>query len=87
VLLAAARELLGTATPMIESRGITLLGVSLTNLQNEAPMQLALPFEERKPAALDAALDHVRDRFGSRSVTRATLLGRDPGISVPLLPD
>ncbi|MDX8049863.1 DNA polymerase IV [Lentzea sp. BCCO 10_0798] len=87
VLLAAARELLGTATPMIESRGITLLGVSLTNLQNDAPMQLALPFEERKPAALDAALDHVRDRFGSASVTRATLLGRDPGISVPLLPD
>jgi DNA polymerase-4 len=87
VLLATARELLGTATPMIESRGITLLGVSLTNLQNDAPMQLALPFEERKPAALDAALDHVRDRFGSASVTRATLLGRDPGISVPLLPD
>ncbi|MEV6710690.1 DNA polymerase IV [Lentzea sp. NPDC051208] len=87
VLLATARELLGTATPMIETRGITLLGVSLTNLQNDAPMQLALPFEERKPAALDAALDHVRDRFGSASVTRATLLGRDPGISVPLLPD
>ncbi|GGM86096.1 DNA polymerase IV [Lentzea pudingi] len=87
VLLAAARELLGGAMPMIESRGITLLGVSLTNLQDDAPMQLPLPFEERKPAALDAALDHVRDRFGSKSVTRAALLGRDPGISVPLLPD
>ncbi|MDX3658811.1 DNA polymerase IV [Streptomyces sp. ID05-26A] len=87
VLLAAARELLGGAMPMIENRGITLLGVSLTNLQNDAPMQLPLPFEERKPAALDAALDVVRDRFGSRSVTRAALLGRDPGISVPLLPD
>jgi DNA polymerase-4 len=87
VLLVSARELLGTAMPLIESRGITLLGVSLTNLQNDAPMQMALPFEERKPAALDAALDDVRDRFGSRSVTRAALLGRDPGISVPLLPD
>ncbi|MDX8147580.1 DNA polymerase IV [Lentzea sp. BCCO 10_0061] len=87
VLLASARELLGTAMPLIESRGITLLGVSLTNLQNDAPMQMTLPFEEQKPAALDAALDDVRDRFGSRSVTRAALLGRDPGISVPLLPD
>lgn len=87
VLLAAARDLLGGVMPLIEIRGITLLGVSLTNLQDEAPMQLPLPFEERKPAALDAALDVVRDRFGSGSVTRAALLGRDPGISVPLLPD
>ncbi|GLY47309.1 DNA polymerase IV [Lentzea sp. NBRC 102530] len=87
VLLDAARELLAGAMPMIESRGITLLGLSLTNLQDYTPMQLVLPFEERKPAALDAALDVVRDRFGSRSVTRAALIGRDPGISVPLLPD
>ncbi|WP_086661992.1 DNA polymerase IV [Lentzea kentuckyensis] len=87
VLLSAARQLLGTAMPMIRNRGITLLGISLTNLQNDTPMQLVLPFEEAKPAALDAALDVLRDRFGSSSVTRAALLGRDPGISVPLLPD
>ncbi|NGY64552.1 DNA polymerase IV [Lentzea sp. NEAU-D13] len=87
VLLSAARQLLDAAMPMIRNRGITLLGVSLTNLQNDTPMQLVLPFEEAKPAALDAALDVVRDRFGSSSVTRAALLGRDPGISVPLLPD
>ena len=37
--------------------------------------------------ALDAALDEVRDRFGSEAVTRAVLLGRDQGLSVPLLPD
>jgi DNA polymerase-4 len=29
----------------------------------------------------------VRDRFGSKAITRAVLLGRDPGLSVPLLPD
>ena len=73
--------------PLISERGITLLGVSLTNLQNDTPMQTTLPFEEQKPGALDAALDHVRDRFGTSSVIRAALLGRDPGISVPLLPD
>jgi DNA polymerase-4 len=87
VLLNAARQLLDAAMPLISDRGITLLGVSLTNLQNDTPMQMTLPFEEQKPGALDAALDHVRDRFGTASVTRAALLGRDPGISVPLLPD
>jgi DNA polymerase IV len=29
----------------------------------------------------------VRDRYGSDSITRAVLLGRDPGLSIPLLPD
>ncbi|MEZ0292143.1 MAG: hypothetical protein ACAH82_06355, partial [Solirubrobacteraceae bacterium] len=38
-------------------------------------------------ASLDATLDALRDRFGSTAVTRAVLLGRDQGISVPLLPD
>ncbi len=37
--------------------------------------------------ALDAALDGVRDRFGSDAVTRAVLLGREPRPAVPLLPD
>jgi len=50
-------------------------------------VQLELPFERHDGAALDAALDDVRDRFGSSAVTRAVLLGRDQGISMPLLPD
>jgi DNA polymerase-4 len=29
----------------------------------------------------------VRRRFGSSAVSRAVLLGRDPGLTVPLLPD
>ncbi|MFI6096312.1 DNA polymerase IV [Lentzea sp. NPDC051213] len=87
VLLTTAKLLLTTAMPLITSRGITLLGVSLANLQDENPMQLMLPFEDHEPGALDSALDHVRDRFGTSAVTRAVLLGRDPGISVPLLPD
>ncbi|MGZ8565545.1 MAG: DNA polymerase IV, partial [Actinomycetota bacterium] len=37
--------------------------------------------------AIDAPLDEVRDRFGSKAITRAVLLGRDHGMSVPLLPD
>ncbi len=51
------------------------------------PVQLALPFERRSLEALDAALDEVRERFGSSAITRAVLLGRDPGLTMPLLPD
>jgi DNA polymerase-4 len=87
VLLATARGLLRTAYPIIADRGCTLVGISLANLDNENTVQLMLPFDEIEPGALDAALDHVRDRFGAASMTRAVLLGRDPGWSVPLLPD
>jgi len=75
------------ALPLIFIRGCTLVGVSLTNLDNEDAIQLMLPFDEVPPGALDAAVDGVKDRFGSAAVTRAVLLGRDPGLSVPLLPD
>jgi DNA polymerase-4 len=86
-VLAMARGLLATAMPMIERRGLTLVGVAVANLENDDAVQLALPFERQSGAALDAALDAVRDRFGSTAVTRAVLLGRDEGLSMPLLPD
>jgi len=86
-ILATARGLLTTATPMIERQGLTLVGVALTNLLDDGAIQLALPFDRQRASALDATLDDVRDRFGSAAVTRAVLLGRDQGLSVPLLPD
>jgi DNA polymerase-4 len=86
-ILATARGLLATAMPMIETRGITLLGVSLANLEDGGAMQLALPLEYARPGALDSALDDIRDRFGSAAITRAVLIGRDQGLTVPLLPD
>jgi DNA polymerase IV len=86
-ILAAARALLATATPIIQSRGITLVGVSLTNLYNDGAIQLALPFDRHNLDALDAALDTLRDRFGTAAITRGVLLGREPGLEVPLLPD
>ncbi|HKE97973.1 MAG TPA: DNA polymerase IV [Actinomycetes bacterium] len=85
-VLATARALLATAAPMIERQGITLVGVAVANLDDSGAVQLTLPLE-RHSGALDAALDGVRDRFGSDAVTRAVLLGRDPGLSVPILPD
>jgi DNA polymerase-4 len=86
-VLTAARALLATATPMIGAKGLTLIGVALTNLRDDGAVQLTLPFERHESDDLDATLDDVRDRFGSSAITRATLLGHDPGPSVPLLPD
>jgi DNA polymerase IV len=83
-VLDTARALLATAMPMIERRGLTLVGVSVANLE-DAPAQLVLPFDRH--AGLDAALDEIRDRYGSAAVTRAVLLGREPRFTVPLLPD
>lgn len=72
---------------MIQRLGITLVGVSLTNLCNDGAIQLSLPFDRRNTDALDAAIDSLRERFGTAAITRAVLLGRNQGIEVPLLPD
>jgi len=89
-LLAVARSLLDEARPMIEERGVTLLGLSVGNLvsaDDGVGTQMALPFERVESEALDGALDAVRDRFGSASLTRAATMGSDPEFGVPLLPD
>jgi DNA polymerase IV len=87
IILVTARVLLTAAMPMIERQGITLVGVAVANLSNDDATQLTLPFDRHSGGALDAALDEVRARFGSGAVTRAVLLGRDQGMTVPLLPD
>jgi DNA polymerase-4 len=86
-ILAAARALLAAAVPLIERRGITLVGVSVTNLVDARTIQLPLPFDPCNTDALDAALDEVRERFGSGAIIRAVLLGRRQGVAMPLLPD
>jgi DNA polymerase-4 len=86
-ILAAARGLYASVTPLIERQGLTLVGVAVANLADAVPSQLVLPFERRSDDALDAVLDQVRIRFGSAAITRAVLLGRDQGWDLPLLPD
>jgi DNA polymerase-4 len=83
----AARSLLLTAMPLIERQGLTLVGLAVGNLDDGRAIQLTLPFDRRSGGALDVALDDVRDRFGSAALTRAVLLGRDEGVSMPMLPD
>ena len=86
-ILAAARDLFAAAAPLINERGITLIGISVANVGDDDVVQLELPMDRRSNGALDDALDNVSDRFGSAAVTRAVLLGRDRGLSMPMLPD
>jgi DNA polymerase-4 len=86
-VLTTARVLLDIAQPLIEERGLTLVGIAVANLDDADAVQLALPLDRFSGTALDAAVDDVRERFGSSSITRAILLGAEEGLTVPMLPD
>jgi DNA polymerase-4 len=85
-VLTAARTLLAQASPLIRERGLTLVGITLTNLDADGALQLELPFG-KPTVGLDGAVDSIRERFGSSALTRGALLGRGTGFTVPLLPD
>jgi DNA polymerase-4 len=86
-ILQVARSLLLQAQPLIGVRGLTLIGVAVGNLSTNDFVQLELPFERADRRVLDSTLDAVRVRFGSASVTRGALVGKDPGLVMPMLPD
>jgi DNA polymerase-4 len=85
--VSALRALVAAAMPRIDGSGLTLLGVSLANLDDIDTIQPELPFASYDGRVLDLAVDGVRDRFGKGAITRGVLLGRDPGMSMPMLPD
>jgi len=99
-ILSAARDLVRAAGPLIAERGLTLVGFAVSNIDREGAQQLELelPFESSGDGrrttgtpehllAVDSAMDEVRRRFGNASVTRGVLVGRDPGLEMPMLPD
>ncbi|MGI8517617.1 MAG: DNA polymerase IV, partial [Acidimicrobiia bacterium] len=86
ILIAAQRLLLGEA-PRIEREGLTLVGVAVSNLGDDAALQLSLPFDRHSGIGLDEAVDDVRRKFGLNSVTRGIHLSKDMGLSMPMLPD
>ncbi|MCV7226194.1 DNA polymerase IV [Mycolicibacterium komossense] len=87
-ILATARELIVAAGPMFAERGLTLIGFAVSNIDREGALQLELPFDARgDPTAVDLAMDDVRRRYGNAALTRGVLVGRDPGLEMPMLPD
>ncbi|MDT5412588.1 MAG: polymerase [Mycobacterium sp.] len=87
-LLGAARRLVAAAAPLIAERGLTLVGFAVSEIDRDGAEQLTLPLTTRaEPAAVDAAVDQVRRRYGRSALTRGVLVGRDPGLEMPHLPD
>lgn len=87
-ILDAARELVAAAAPVIAERGLTLIGFAVSNIDRDGSQQLELPFADQPdPVAIDGAIDDVRQRFGTALLTRGVLVGRDPGLEMPMLPD
>lgn len=88
VILAAARGLVAAARSLTAERGLTLVGFAVSNIDRDGAQQLELPFDAAvDPVALDSVVDEVRQRFGNGSVMRGVLLGRDPGLEMPMLPE
>jgi DNA polymerase-4 len=84
VVLEVARDLL---REFDVGRGVRLLGVSLSQLDAVASVQSSLDLtgdegsdrsrRSERRAAVERAVDEVRDRFGSRAVRPATLVEPD----------
>ncbi len=91
VILGIARRLVAAAGPLIAERGLTLVGFAVCNIDREGAQQLSLPFDEavdvRDSLTIDLAIDRVRGRYGNAALTRGVLIGRDPGLEMPMLPD
>jgi DNA polymerase-4 len=90
--LAATAAIQALALPLLEAaraalhHRVTLVGVSLSGLDREGPLQLELPFDHGAAARpgsaagaarlrLDGRMDEIRTRFGKTAVTRASSLG------------
>jgi DNA polymerase IV len=91
-ILAAARQLVAAAAPMIAQRGLTLVGFAVSGIDRSGAQQLMLPFGAGSPPLkeldnLDTAVDQIRRRYGKSALTRGVLVGRDPGFETPHLPD
>ncbi|HSP27100.1 MAG TPA: DNA polymerase IV [Ilumatobacteraceae bacterium] len=84
---ATAAAVLDAAWPLVETKGITLLGVSVGNLTDLDAVQLVLPFHRTESEQLDVVTDAVRARFGRGALQRATTLRGNPGVQLPMLPD
>ncbi|MBB2942577.1 DNA polymerase-4 [Actinoplanes lutulentus] len=87
-ILRTAVELLDENQSLIAERGLTLVGIAVSNLDGEGNVQMELPFQDIPDKdRLDTAMDLVRERFGADALRRGSMIGRDLSPSVPLLSD
>ncbi|QLL10534.1 DNA polymerase IV [Mycobacterium vicinigordonae] len=85
-ILAAARRLVAAGAALIAEKGLTLIGFAVSGIDRSGAQQLTFPFDGES-RAVDAAIDEVHRRYGKSALTRAVLVGRDPGLEMPHLPD
>ena len=86
-VLLAARGLFEETRPLVRRRGLTMVGIAITNLEHHgAGEQLELPLGQRGGPRLDAALDELRCRYGNNAVTRGTLLRAGPELAPWVMP-
>lgn len=85
-ILSCARQLVAASAPVTAQRGLTLVGFAVSGIDRSGAQQLMLPFGAES-AAVDAAVDQIRRRYGRSALTPAVLIGRDPGLEMPHLPD
>ena len=69
-ILATARGLLAAAMPLIERARDHADRRLAHEPRRRLAVQLALPVDGRRPGALDATVDDVRERFGTEAITR-----------------
>lgn len=89
-ILAAVRELFEASRDEIREKDLTLIGISLGNLQGADTVQMELPLTADSGAdssALDQAVDRVRAQFGEGVIKRASMIDADQGLPVPTLED
>ena len=67
IVLDIARRLLARRMPEIRDRGCTLVGITLSGLDQHGA-QLMLPLEPTDDGRVDAVIDSVRDRFGTAAI-------------------
>jgi DNA polymerase-4 len=86
-ILDAVRALLAENRGQVIDHGVTLLGVTVANLDDADAVQLALPFHKVDATSFDEALDEIRARFGKESLRRAVHIGGRRLTEMPILPD
>ncbi len=77
-LLKVARGLLAASSAVIARRGLTLIGMALTNLCDQDAIQLALPFD-RTSGLGHRSSTRCANASGPGAISRGALVGRDDG--------